>query len=147
MTRIEGDGYYADVDWDKDGQPVQYAVCHGSVLLPKQAIEVIAAAVKMIDESPFQHVCVVYDLLDMQHIPHLARFVGGGKFPSSMKTAHIIMATNNTSLQLLGSLVAVTASHRLRSMEVCRTKGEIESAVKHWLALPDRAKEYTIKDV
>ena len=147
MAHIEGTGYSVDIEWDKDSNPVQYVNCHGSVRLPREALDTVAASVKMIDDSAFKHVCVVYNLLDVQHIPHLARFIGGGKFPSSPKTAHIIMATTSTTLQLIGSLAAVTGSKRLRTMEVCRTPDEIASAVKHWLALPDRTKEYTIDNL
>ncbi|HLY27028.1 MAG TPA: hypothetical protein VKQ72_11860 [Aggregatilineales bacterium] len=146
LKHIEGPGYVVDIEWADDGQPVQYVNCHGSVTQSGQALQAVAASVKMIEESSFQHVCVVYNLLDLQHTPNLARFMVG-RFPSSPKTAHIILATTNPAFQLIGSVAAVAGSRRLRTLEVCRHVEELAEAVKHWLALPDRTKGHIIENL
>ncbi len=147
MIRLEGPDYSAEIEWDKDGNPVEYVTARGSVKFVKDAIAVITAAVKMIDESNFQHVCAVYNMLGITHIPHLARFVGSGRIPSTTKTAHIIIASHSTTLQLVGALIAVSNNHRLRTMEVCKSDEEIAAAVQHWRNLPDRTREYTVNNV
>src|SRR5450432_1726320 len=144
MPRLEGPNYTADIEWDKDGKPVNYVRAQGSVTFAKDAIAVISTAVKMIEEGEFEHVCAVYNLLEVDHIPHLARFVGSGRIPSTTKTAHIIMATQNTMLQLVGALIAVSNNRRIRTTEVCKTEEEIAAAVQRWLNLPDRTREYTV---
>lgn len=107
----------------------------------------IAAVVEMINAGPFDHVCTVYNMLELTHMPMLARFIKAGNFPSSSKTAHIVIGTHSQSLQLVASLVAVLGSKRLRTMEACKSQEEIEQAVKRWLMLPDRTRAYTINDV
>src|SRR5258708_4626632 len=138
MIRLEGPDYTAEIDWDKEGNPVQYATERGNVKFVKDAVAVITAAVKMIDESSFRHVCAVYNVLGITHIPHLARFVGSGRIPSTTKTAHIIIASHNTTLQLVCALIAVSNNRRLRTMEVCKSEAEIAVAVQNWRNLPDR---------
>jgi hypothetical protein len=144
---IDGPTFSADIDWDKDGQPVIYVVGRGKASSPREALAIIETAVQMVDAGPFEHVCSVYNMLEVTHLPLLARFIRAGNFPSSSKTAHIIIGTNSQSLQLVASLVAVLASKRLRTMEACKTNEEIEQAVKRWLMLPDRARSYTVNDV
>jgi hypothetical protein len=61
--------------------------------------------------------------------------------------AHIVVATNNRVIQLLGSLFAAVGNRRLRTIEFCTSAEQIEGAVKRWLALPDRTREYTIDNV
>ncbi len=147
MIHIDGATYSADIEWDKNGHPVYYVIAHGKVFSVKDGVDIIVRAVEMVDAGSFQHVCAVYDMLDVSHFPHLARFITSGHFPSSMRTAHIIIGTHDRALQLTASLIAVMAIKRLRTVEVCRTHEEIDTAVKRWLALPDRAREYTIRDV
>ena len=147
MIRLEGPDYTAEIDWDKDGNPVQYVTARGNVKFVKDAVAVITAAVKMIDESSFRHVCAVYNVLGITHIPHLARFVGSGRIPSTTKTAHIIIASHNTTLQLVCALIAVSNNRRLRTMGVCKSEAEITAAVQHWRNLPDRTREYTVNNV
>ncbi len=147
MIHIDGDTYTVDIEWDKDRHPVYYLTGHGKVKAAKEVLNILARAVQMVEEGPFPHVCAVYNVLDMSDLPHLARFVKGGKWPTSMRTAHLIIATHDRALQLVASVVAVMGTKRLRTMEVCRSPEEIDAAVKRWLALPDRTREYTIRDV
>jgi hypothetical protein len=147
MPRIEGPNYTADVDWDKDGKAVLYVIGKGRVTSPKQALDVIQMAVKMTNEGPHQHVCAVYNMLEVTQVPFLGRFINSGRFPSTTRTAHIILGTTNPALHLVGSLAAVATSKRLRTMEVCSVQAEIDAAVQRWLALPDRAREYNIHNI
>ncbi|HLY28623.1 MAG TPA: hypothetical protein VKQ72_19910 [Aggregatilineales bacterium] len=147
MIHIDGATYSVDIEWDKDGHPVYYLTGHGKIMTVKEVLEIIARAVQAVEEGSFQHVCAVYNVLDMTHLPHLARFIQGGNWPTSVRTAHIIIATQDRTLQLVASLVAVMGTKRLRTMEVCRSQEEIAPAVKRWLALPDRTREYTIQDI
>src|SRR5207244_144600 len=134
--------YNEEVEWDKEGKAVLYIVGKGRVTSAKQALDVIEIAVKMTNDGPHQHVCSVYNMLEVTHIPFLGRFINSGRFPSTTRTAHIILGTNNAALRLVGSLAAVATSKRLRTLEVCTTQAEIDVAVKRWLALPDRTREY-----
>ncbi len=147
MPKIEGSTYTAEVEWDKEGKPVLYVIGRGRVMTPKQALEVVETAVKMTNEGPHDHVCGVYNMLEITHVPFLGRFINSGRFPSTTRTAHIILATNNPALRLIGSLAAVASSKRLRTFEVCTSQDEIDAAVKRWLALPDRTREYNIHNV
>ncbi len=147
MTHIEGTTFTTDIEWDKEGRPIYYVVGHGQVTQAKTVLDIIAQAVKMVDEGPFQHVCAVYNMLDVTHLPHLARFISGGRFPTSMRTAHIVVGTHDRALQLAASLIAVMGGKRLRTLEVCRSQEELDAAIKRWLDLPDRAREYTIRDI
>ncbi len=110
MPRIEGQGYTVDVEWDKDGTPVLYILGKGRVTSPKQALDVIDMAVKMTNEGPHQHVCSVYSMLEVTQVPFLGRFISSGRFPSTIRTAHIILGTQNQALRLVGSLAAVATS-------------------------------------
>ena len=147
MLKIEQPNYSVEIEWDKEGKPVLYVVGHGRVSLAKSALEAIGAAVKIIDEGPHDHICAVYNMLDVTQIPFLGRFINTGQFPASSKTAHIILGTNSQTLRLVGSLAAVTNSRRLRTYDVCTTQDELDKAVRRWLALPDRARTYKIDDV
>ncbi len=147
MPKVQGATYTADVEWDKDGKPVLYIVGKGRVTSPKQALDVIETAVKMTNEGPHQHVCAVYNMLELTQIPFLGRFINSGRFPSTTRTAHIILGTQSPTLRLVGSLAAVATSNRLRTLEVCTTQAEIDEAVKRWLALPDRTREYNIRNI
>jgi hypothetical protein len=147
MTHIEGSSFSADFAWDSGGKPVLYISGHGKSKAPQDAIDLIGVAVKMINESQFFHVCAVYDMLDVESFPMLARFITSGRIPSTERTAHIILGTHNTSLQLVGSLLAVANGKRLRTLEVCKTKEEIANAVRLWLSLPDNTREHTISDI
>jgi hypothetical protein len=144
---IQGDTYSADLEWDKEGRPILWVTGHGKVTSPKDAIGVIAAGVQMVNESQFNHVCAVYDMLDNVQIPMLARFIRSGAVPTTSRTAHIIIGTHNAAIQLVASLIAVATGKRLRTMEVCKTREEIDAAVKRWLNLPDNMREYTINNV
>jgi hypothetical protein len=147
MPRIEAPGYTVDIEWDKDEKPVLYIVGKGRVSSPKQALDVIETAVKMTNEGPHQHACSVYNMLEVTQVPFLGRFINSGRFPSTTRTAHIILGTNNAALRLVGSLAAVATSKRLRTLEVCTTQAEVDAAVKRWLALPDRTREYNIHNI
>lgn len=144
---IEGSAFSADIEWDRDGKPVIYVVGRGKTTSPREALSVIEIAVNMVESGPFDHVCSVYNMLEITQLPLLARFIRAGNFPSSSKTAHIIMATHLQSLKLVASLVAVVASKRLRTMEACKTEEEIQEAVKRWLSLPDRTRSYSVNDI
>src|SRR5262245_22910592 len=110
---IEGETYSADLEWDKDGKPVLWVRGRGKVTAPKDAIAVIAAGVQMVMDGPFDHVCSVYDVLDIIQIPMLARFIKAGAVPTSTRTAHIVVGTHSTALQLVASLMAVATGKRL----------------------------------
>src|ERR1051326_6804649 len=84
---IEGPTFSTDIEWDKQGQPVIYVIGHGSARTAKEALLVIEAAVQMINQSHFEHVCSVYNMLELTHLPMMARFINAGTFPSSPKTA------------------------------------------------------------
>ena len=144
---IDGLGFTADIEWDKQGLPVLYVVGRGSVDTPREALAVIEAAVQMINASPFDHVCTVYNMLELNHLPMMARFIKAGNFPSSPKTAHIIIVTHSHMIQLIASLSAVMGSRRLRTMEACRSQEEIDQAVKRWLSSRDRTRAYTVNDI
>jgi hypothetical protein len=147
MPKIDGPTYSADVEWASEGKPVLYVTARGSVHTPKEAIAVIEMAVKVTNEGPFEHVCAVYNLLELTHVPMLARFITSGRISTTSRTAHIIIASHSAAIQLVGSLMAVSGAKRLRTMDVCKTPADIEAAVARWLALPDRAREYTIDNI
>src|SRR5579871_3272537 len=114
---IEGPTYSTDIEWDKQGQPVLYVVGRGEARTAREALSVIDTAVQMINESRFEHVCSVYNMLELVRLPMMARFINAGTFPSSPKTAHIIIGTHSHTIQLIASLSAVMGSRRLRTME------------------------------
>jgi hypothetical protein len=147
MSQIKTATYTVDIEWDKNGHPVIYAIGHGSMTTAKEAIEVVRIMVDLINTSNFQHVCSVYNTLDMQHIPFLGRFIRSGGIATTQRTAHIVVGTTNQAIRLVASLMAVAAGKRLRTLDVCTTQAELDSAVAHWLALPERTREYTIDDV
>jgi hypothetical protein len=147
MPKLEGPTYSADIEWAAEGKPVLYVTARGSIHTPKEAIAVIEAAVKLTNEGSFEHVCAVYNLLELTHVPMLARFITSGRISTTSRTAHIIIGTHNAAIQLVASLMAVSGAKRLRTMDVCKTPQEIEMAVGRWLALPDRAREYTIDNI
>jgi hypothetical protein len=147
MPKIEGPTYSAEIDWHPEGKPVLYIVGHGRANSPAEALSVIDAAVKLINEGPFEHICSVYNMLDLEHMPMLARFIRSGRISTSSRTAHIIIGTHNAAIQLLASVLAVTGAKRLRTMDVCKSQGEIDAAVARWLALPDITREYTIDNI
>ena len=144
---IEGVTFSTDIEWDKQGKPVIYVVGRGDARTPKEALSVIATTVEMINASHFEHVCSVYNMLDLTHLPMMARFINAGTFPSSPKTAHIIVGTRSQTIQLIASLSAVIGSRRLRTMEACWSPEEIDQAVKRWLSMSDRTRAYTINDI
>ncbi len=146
MPRLEGPTWQADVEWDKENRPVIYVTGRGRLTRPREMADVIGTEVRMVDAGPFQHVCVVYNVLETTGIPPVARMVGKS-MPSTSRTAHIIVATNNRIIQLLGSLFAAVGNRRLRTIEFCTSVEQIEGAVKRWLALPDRTREYTIDNI
>lgn len=145
MVKVETPNHWYSVEWDKDGRPVLWVIGEGKYS-PKEAIAVIRVAVDMVTSGPFDHVCSVYNVLRCQ-IPFLGRFLGQGSVPTSSRTAHIIVGTHSNAIRLLASMIAVTANKRLRTMEVCITDEEVENSVNKWLAMPDRARTYTINDV
>ena len=147
MPKIEGPTYSVDIDWDKDGKPVLYVIARGRVTAPKNALDVIGKAVDMTNEGPHQHVCAVYNMLEVTQVPFLGRFINSGRFPSTTRTAHIILGTVNPALRLVGSLAAVANSKRLRTLDVCTTQADVDASVKRWLSLPDRAREYNIHNI
>jgi hypothetical protein len=144
---IEAETYSADIEWDKTGKPVLYVVGRGRITVPKQALDAVTAAVKMIDEGPFAHVCSVYNVLDITQLPFLGRFVTSGRVSTSPKTAHIILGTTLPAIQLIASLIAVASAKRLRTLAVCKNQQEIDAAVKSWLSLPDITREYTVDNI
>jgi hypothetical protein len=145
MPKITGPTFWADIEWDANGLPVLYVIGHGKVTAPVHALEVIGEAVKIVNEGPHDHVCSVYNMLDVTQIPLLARFIKSGRMPSSARTAHLVLGTTNAGLRLVGSLAAVSNAKRLRTIEVCSTQAEVEHAVAKWLALPESTRRYTIK--
>ncbi len=145
MPTITEATYRAEIEWDKNGRPVMYVVGHGQITSPLDALEVARTAVQMIDEGPHEHVCAVYNLLDLTHAPSLVRFVRSSRFPSSQRTAHIVVGTHNTTLRLVSSLVAVMSGSRLRTLEICGSADEIEEAIRRWLALPEHMRTRTIR--
>lgn len=148
MPKIEGPTYTVEINWDNDGKPVLYVVGHGQVTTPKQAIDAIEVAVKMINDGPHEHVCSVYNMLGVSRLPFLGRFISAGRIPTSPRTAHLILGSENPQIRLIASLIAVTShSKRLRTLDICFSPEEIDNAVKRWLALPERTREYNINNV
>ena len=60
----------------------------------------------------------------------MGRFINSGKMASSPRTRHIIIATHLPTMKLVASLMAVAGSSRLRTMDVCDSSEEIETALK-----------------
>lgn len=77
MPRIEGSTYTVDMDWDPTGKPVLYVTVQGSITVPKDAMDGISEVIRTIDASTFDHVCPVYNLLGLTHMPFLGRFTRG----------------------------------------------------------------------
>ena len=147
MPTVEGATYKAELEWDKSGQPVLYVNGHGRVNNARDVLEVIRAAIREEEASPHQHICVVYNMLDVTHLPFLGRFINAGQFPSSVRTAHIILATTNQAIRLVATLAGVAVGKRLRTVDMCDTQDELDNAVRRWLALPERTREYRIDDI
>jgi hypothetical protein len=147
MPTIQSTTYRAELEWDKDGQPVLYVTGHGRINNAREVLEVIRAAIREEEASPYQHICVVYNLLDVTHLPFLGRFINAGEFPSSVRTAHIILATINQTIRLVATLAGVAIGKRLRTVDMCDTQDEVDNAVARWLALPERTREYRIDDI
>lgn len=145
MPKFTGQSYSVDIEWSPDGEPVLYVTGHGRVNVT-QAIELIQKAVDITNEASFKHVCGVYNMFDAQ-LPFLGRFIVSGAVPTTPRTAHIIIGSHSKTLQLAAAMIAVASNKRLRTMEACTTPEQIAEAVKRWLALPDRSREYTIDDV
>src|SRR5205085_715249 len=110
-------------------------------------LAVVAECVKMIDACPFANVCTVYNVLAITQLPMLARFINHRSFPSSHKTAHIVVATHSQTIKLVATLSAVVGSKRLRTVEVCQTEAEIEPAVRRWLMIAANVRAYTVDDL
>lgn len=147
MPTLEGATYKVDLEWDKDGQPVLYVTAHGRANNARDVLEVIRAAIREEESSSHHHICVVYNTLDVTHLPFLGRFINSGEFPSSVRTAHIILATTNQTIRLVAALAGVAVGKRLRTVDLCDTQEEINNAVRRWLTLPERTREYRIDDV
>jgi hypothetical protein len=148
MSKIEGPTYNVEIEWDKEDKPVLYVVAHGQITTPKQAIDAIEVAVGMINAGPHQHVCSVYNMLDVSRLPFLGRFISAGRIPTSPRTAHLILGSENPQIRLIASLIAVTShSKRLRTLDICFSQDEIDTSVKRWLSLPERTREYNINNV
>lgn len=146
MSIIKAATYSVEMEWHKDHEPVLYVTAHGRVNLAKDAIDVIREAVRLEEESAHQHICVVYNLLDMTHLPFLGRFISAGQFPTTQRTAHIIVATGMQTIKLIATLSAVALGKRLRTVDVCDTPEQITAAVNRWL-LPERTRQYQIEDL
>lgn len=145
MPQINAEHYQADIDWDKQGQPVLWIKARGKVT-PKEVIETLKVVVATVNEGPFQHVCGAYNLFDLQ-IPFLGRLIAAGAVPTTSRTAHFVIGTLSQQVKLAAAVIAVSGNKRLRTVEVCATEEEMRVAVGHWLSLPDRNRAYTISDV
>lgn len=144
MTNFEGATYSVELGWDPNGRPVYYVVARGDVASARIAIEVMESAVRAINTGPFDHVCAVYNLLAVERVPLLGRFLVNGRL-ATPKTAHIVLGTTLESARLVASVLAVAGGTRLRTLDVCQTSEEIEASVSRWLALPDFARERHVK--
>jgi len=140
MKKFEGAEYNVEIGWDPNERPVYYVVARGNVPSARIAIEVMESAVREINSGPFDHVCAVYNLLAVERVPLLGRFLVNGRLATS-KTAHIVLGTTLEAARLIGSVLAVAGGTRLRTLDVCQKPEEIEASVSRWLALPDFARE------
>ncbi len=147
MSIIQGPTHRVEYSWRADGSPVLYVIGHGRVSMAKTALDAIREALRLTVESPYAHVCAVYNLLDVTHLPFLGRFITTGEFPTSPRTAHIVLASNNQAIKLVATLAGVALGSRLRTVDLCATEEEIETAVAHWLTLPERTRAYQIDDI
>jgi hypothetical protein len=147
VTHIETSEYTVDLEWDGEGKPVLYGVLRGKINIPKDAVAISTVVVQIINANPFDSVCVAYDTLGLGYLPMLPKFINAGNYPSSPKTSHIIICTNNQAIRLIGSVIAAVGSHKLRTFEACKTLQEMQQAVKHWLTVQERARIYTIPDI
>src|SRR5689334_22295865 len=116
MPQIDYPECTVNIDWDKDGKPILYIVVKGRFNLPQEAISALQAVVDTVNNGPFDHVCSVYNMFEVTHIPMLARFVKSGRMPTTPRTAHIILGTTNGMVQLIASLLAVTGNKRMRTI-------------------------------
>ncbi|MHB8628549.1 MAG: hypothetical protein ACYDBJ_27785 [Aggregatilineales bacterium] len=147
MPVIEGLTYKADLEWDKEGRPVLYITAHGRANSARDVLEIIRTVVREEEASTHQHICVVYNVLDVSHLPFLGRFINSGEWPTTVRTAHIILATTNQAIRLVASLAGVAVGKRLRTVDICETQAEVDTAVARWLALPERTREYRIDNI
>lgn len=146
MSNIESASSIADISWDKDGRPILYVVGRGDSQSVRQMVQVIATAVKTVNEGPFEHVCCVYNMLNINlkmNVPQLGRLVRNKEIPSTPRTAHIIVGTQNPLVRMIGTVIAVTGSKRIRTVDVCSTQAEIDAAIQRWLSLPEHVRHYT----
>lgn len=143
MTTFEGATYHVEIGWDPNSRPVYYVVAQGHVSSARIAVEVMESAVRDINSGPFDHVCAVYNLLAVEHVPLLGRLLVNGRL-ATPKTAHIVLGTTLEAARLIGSVLAVAGGTRLRTLDVCQTPEQIEVSVSRWLALPDLAREHRI---
>jgi hypothetical protein len=146
MPRIELPQCTVEAEWDKGGHPVLYVTVNGKFNSPNEARDALQAVVEVVEASAFEHSCSVYNMFDVTHVPMLARVVASGKMPTSHKTAHIILGTTNTMIQLIGYTLAVAGNKRVRTIQLCKSPADIETAVKNWLALPPGARSHTVED-
>ena len=147
MSIIQGPTHRVEYTWRGDGSPVLYIIAHGRVGIAKIALDVIREAHRVVAESSFEHVCAVYNLLDVTHLPFLGRFIANGEFPTSVHTAHIVLASTNQTIKLVATLAGVAVGSRLRTVDLCASEAEIETAILHWLSLPERTRAYQIDDI
>lgn len=146
MPKVETTDYTAEINWHPDGKAVLYVVCRGSTRSIKDMVTVIAEAVNTVNNGTFPHVCSVYDLLDMNvriNLPQLGRLVRDKGIPSTTRTAHIVVGTLHPVVRMIGTIVAVTGSKRVRTVDVCSSRLEVESAVQRWLSLPTHIRNFT----
>jgi hypothetical protein len=147
MPHLVKETWACDVFWDKNERPVLYVVGEGRVTHTKDVLEVIGCAVEMTNTGPFENVCAVYNMLKVESIPFIGRFINSGKAPSTSRTAHIVIGTTLPTIKIVGSLMAVASNERLRTIDIHDNETAMEAAISRWLALPDRAKSYNIDNV
>jgi hypothetical protein len=146
MPKIELPHCTVDAEWDKNGNPVLFITVSGKFNSPNEARDALQAVIELIEASPFEHSCSVYNMFDVSHVPMLARLAATGKMPTSHKTAHIILGTTNTMVQLIGYTLAVASNKRIRTIQLCKSPEDIDKAVKNWLALSPNARSHTVED-
>ncbi len=147
MPIITGSAFTAEIEWWPDNAPVLVLKGHGRLNQAREAIDVIREVIRLEEASEHKHICVVYDLLDVAQLPFMGRFITSGQFPTTERTAHLIIATHNQAIRLVGTLSAVAIAKRLRTVQMCDSPAEIEAAVNSWLLLPERTREYQIDDI
>ena len=146
MSNVENASSMVDIEWDKNGRSILYITGRNDSQSVKEMVEAIRDAVKTVNEGPFDHVCCVYNLLNVNlkmNIPLLGRLVRNKEIPSTPRTAHIIVGTLNPLVRMIGTVIAVTGSKRIRTVDVCSSQMEIDAAVQRWLSLPDHVRNYT----